>query len=533
MTPSTKGASLQFRFQVYGIAVAGLGMGFLVSAAMSRTGGPFVYTLDDPYIHLAVAETILGGGYGVNAGEFASPSSSVLYPFLLALLLALGVGTWAPLVIGVPAMLASVWLLCALIWRFGVREDDATSRRFAVIVLPIVLLAFNAYALPLTGMEHALHVLAVLMTVTGLARLSEGQGGAAILAMGVVLGPLLRFEGAALGLAGLVALLWYGRFTAAAGAVALLSIVFGAYIAAMSAMGLPILPSSVLVKSSLSASLTDDGLGATLRGAVVQVFSAFGNTRGLLLAQAGFVLALAASELVRPAQRRPILVAVALFGIVAHLAAGRYGWFSRYEIYAVALAIAALVVAWGPALRDRALPRPLVRAGMVLLLLVTAHPYAETTMRTPAASENIAHQQGLMHVFATERFAHPVAVNDLGFVAFGNPSHVLDLWGLGSEEARRARAAPGFGADDLRRLTRGREVVYAMIYDAWFRGAIPPEWCRIATLTTPRVTAAQAQVAFYLIQPEREAEMRAALAAFAKDVPERVDLAILRCADDA
>jgi len=37
-------------------------------------------------------------------------------------------------VIGVPAMLASVWLLCALIWRFGVREDDATSRRFAVII---------------------------------------------------------------------------------------------------------------------------------------------------------------------------------------------------------------------------------------------------------------------------------------------------------------------------------------------------------------------------------------------------------------
>ena len=42
------------------------------------------YTLDDPYIHLTVGKNILFGNYGINLKEFSSPSSSILFPFLLA-----------------------------------------------------------------------------------------------------------------------------------------------------------------------------------------------------------------------------------------------------------------------------------------------------------------------------------------------------------------------------------------------------------------------------------------------------------------
>ncbi len=47
--------------------------------------GKLMYALDDPYIHLSVSETIWNGGYGVNPGEFSSPSSSILFPFLLTI----------------------------------------------------------------------------------------------------------------------------------------------------------------------------------------------------------------------------------------------------------------------------------------------------------------------------------------------------------------------------------------------------------------------------------------------------------------
>ena len=48
---------------------------FLVSVRFA--GGVLIYSLDDPYIHLALARTIQQGGYGINVGEWASPSSSI------------------------------------------------------------------------------------------------------------------------------------------------------------------------------------------------------------------------------------------------------------------------------------------------------------------------------------------------------------------------------------------------------------------------------------------------------------------------
>ena len=44
----------------------------LMAVAMARAGWVFEYPLDDVYIHMAMAEQIAAGGYGVNAGELAS-----------------------------------------------------------------------------------------------------------------------------------------------------------------------------------------------------------------------------------------------------------------------------------------------------------------------------------------------------------------------------------------------------------------------------------------------------------------------------
>ncbi|MEM7722497.1 MAG: hypothetical protein AAF376_08990 [Pseudomonadota bacterium] len=517
-------------FQLYGLFLSAVGSAILVALALLRTGDAFVYTLDDPYIHLAVAESILAGGYGVNVGEFASPSSSILYPYILAGLLALGLGTWAPLAIAVPAMLAAVWLFCGLIWRFGIREDDRAARLFAYAILPLALLAINAYGLPLTGMEHTLHVLAVLMVLSGLVGMVGAVGpvgggpadtriSTAILVAGLILAPLIRFEGLSVTLAGLLLLLWHRRFLAAAVTSAILVAAFGAYVAQMSSMGLPLLPSSVMVKSDISAGMMDDGMRGRAQDAVQQIIEALVEGRGSLLL-AGLVAILAAVWS-RPA-RTDLNIAVAFLATVAiagHLVAGEYGWFSRYEIYVVALMLAALVVLWGPRLNRSSMSRPVKAVGVTALLAITIIPYATTTLLTPAASENIFLQQQQMHIFATEHFPHPVAVNDLGFVAFDNDGHVLDLWGLGSEEARLRRARPDFGMRDLRELTEGAGTVYAMIYDDWFIGVIPPDWCRIAELQTPRITAASDRVGIYLIDRAREEEMRTALDRFVGILP--------------
>jgi hypothetical protein len=126
-----------------------------------------------------------------------------------------------------------------------------------------------------------------------------------------------------------------------------------------------------------------------------------------------------------------------------------------------------------------------------------------------------------MHRFATQFMPYPVAVNDLGYVSYGNDLYVLDLWGLGNDEARRmTHSTDGPAPGDLALLAARRGVVFAMLYSEWFQNGLPAQWCRMARMTTlPRVTAGGDTVDFYLIDPHYHAEMAATLDRFALQLP--------------
>ena len=112
-------------------------------------------------------------------------------------------------------------------------------------------------------------------------------------------------------------------------------------------------------------------------------------------------------------------------------------------------------------------------------------------------------------------------MNDLGWVAFGNPNYVLDLGGLASHEALVARASEA-GPDWMHRLAEQHGVHLAMIYDDWFAQR-PPGWVRIGQLTFDqmRVTAAGTHVSFYATDAGSAAPIRADLAKFSVTLPKR------------
>ena len=56
----------------------------LIVLSVKSDYATLIYTLDDPYIHLELAKNIFNGNYGINDYEFSSPSSSILWPFLLS-----------------------------------------------------------------------------------------------------------------------------------------------------------------------------------------------------------------------------------------------------------------------------------------------------------------------------------------------------------------------------------------------------------------------------------------------------------------
>ena len=130
-----------------------------------------MYTIDDPYITLKIAQTILRGGYGVNFSEYASPSSSALFPLMLAVTERLGLGSAGPLIWNLIAAGGTVYLGALFLERHVL--GGLVTRKSASFAYPLGILlifAVSGVALPMTGLEHSWHV---FLAVVVLFRLAE------------------------------------------------------------------------------------------------------------------------------------------------------------------------------------------------------------------------------------------------------------------------------------------------------------------------------------------------------------------------
>ena len=516
------------RFQVFALAVCSIGIAFLVMQILRATGGSLFYALDDPYIHLALAENLRVGHYGINPGETASPSSSMLYPFLLAATLMVGFGTYGPLVLSVVGALGSAWVLSGMVWRAfeGTREAAKPAPWLLYGVMPLLLVAVNGYALALTGMEHTLHVLASLLILRGLTQLTREGGPDIWLFIGLVAAPLLRFEGFALSLAAIAALLIWGRWQIALSALGVLAALVGGYVMLMAQLGLPPLPSSVLVKSDATAAVVDQSFAGAIAAQVEKIVAAFDRIQVRWFA--GGLIALCVGFL-PPFSKMRITVALVIgTAACAQLLVGRWGWFGRYEVYIMTCLWGAVLIVWTPIL-SRARVRMVGQIALLCLAFFATRNYITPFFTTHLAARNVMAQQYQMHVFATEYFPHVTAVNDLGWVAYDNDNYVLDLWGLGSETARQNWTQHGLDATWIAQMAAEKDAKFAMVYPGVFKDNIPADWCLMGVIRTERVTSAYEYVGFYLIDPAMRSDMGAALDRFAAQLPAATGYTAIDC----
>ena len=233
------------------LVAAGLFFGILW-----RNGGDFSYTLDAPYTHMALASHILQGTYGLNPGEPASPSSSILYPFLLAGLSLLPIGQFAPLIICLLATCGAALLMYAIADEVGIEVGRLSTLQLAAITLTTTL-AFNLVGLAFAGLEHSLHVTVTLVSLFGMLRFIRRRQADWWWLAAIAIMPLLRFEAAAALLADLLVLLAFGKWKHAVG-VGILGaagiVGFGFF---LHSLGLPWLPSSVLSRSEVASQASD------------------------------------------------------------------------------------------------------------------------------------------------------------------------------------------------------------------------------------------------------------------------------------
>lgn len=506
------------------VAIVSLLLVCLVEAGVILTlnGGTLTYTLDDAYVHLAVAESIPRGVYGLDTGSPGSPSSSVLWPFFLVPVAATTAGALAPLLLNLIAASGTLLLLDRL--TAGMSHDlQATGPAARRVLLLGAIPALNLVGLAFTGMEHSLQVLAAVGCAAGLAAGSLAADDAASptleslyrwVPLWIVVGPLLRYENLALSLPAMVLLWVWGRRRAAALSGTLVAAAVATFSAFLRLTGQGWLPTSVTAK-------TDFGFPG-LAGLVSQLQRNTTDRQGALLSVGIVLLAVAAADRMRPTRERQL----AGWGIVAmllHMVFGRFGWFSRYEIYIWSVALVLAVFLWRKA-AWALLSRP--RGVLVAALLVAALclPYLYSLVLTPLAAHNIHLQHVQMHRFATRFLEAPVAANDVGRLAYRNPHTVVDLAGLGNRAALMARR-DWRGPEWMDRMAADAGADVALVYESWYP-ELPEGWVKLAELRMqgPRITPSDTVVSVFAREPAVTASVREALARFAPTLPAGVRL---------
>jgi len=425
-----------------------------------------VSPLDDAYIHLAVARTLVEHGtWGVNAGEFASASSSPGWTALLALVLRVAPAGY-PAALGLASVSAAavLWLAARGLW------EDGLPGRWVNLGLAALVLAVPLPFLVGLGMEHVLHlalVLALVRTTARPAAPGEGRarlGAVAALAAAAV---LVRTESAFV-VAGLVAVLaWERRRVEAAvlgGAAFAALAAFGAWSVAQGGW---LLPNSVLMKAPARQGWWD--------GVVMAV-----DASGPLLALVG-VAGLAPAALALPAahRRRAFLFVVAA---LLQLAFGRVGWLFRYEAWLVGWGVL-LLVPVGRALAERG-------GGALAPLLLVAAPLGvrsvEATWRYAPGARFVADvNQATADLLRSGWPGVRVAVEDLGVVAWAGGGIVTDLGGLGTTAITELHLGHRLRPDTVGAVLAERGVEVVVSGRAWMGGDVPPGLVEVGSLWAP------------------------------------------------
>ena len=460
------------------VGVVALGVLAELVAVLAATRRHFTYTLDDAYIHLTLAQQIAHGHYGLDPGVASSPSSSILWPFLLAPLSFLPHPDIWPLVLN-----AGFTVGTAVFLFHGLRRSMPGPAAAALTCL--LVLGLNVVGIAFTGMEHSLQVLIASMVACGLLVVVDEEPVPRYLWVAIALGPLVRYELAAVSAAAALVLVASGHWRKAAVATATWVAGVAAFSAFLVLHDLDPLPSSILAKSHYGEDLSVHTLAKQV--AVALDHPAFRLCLAIVLVD---------WAVRREWGRLHTFVSLVL---LAHAVAGDFGWFGRYDVYLYVATTPLLVrflSAWWA--RGRRAWLPVAVTAALAALAVT--PLVEVTMHTPAGARDIWSQQAQTADFVREQWQRPVAVNDLGLVAYRGDQTVLDLGGLASQEARRARLADDGSAwmDDL---VRRSGVGLVAIYTHWFE-SVPTSWTLVGRISgTPSVSSAQPSVDLYVVDP--------------------------------
>ena len=274
-------------------------------------------------------------------------------------------------------------------------------------------------------------------------------------------------------------------------------------------LGLPWLPTSVMVKSGVAA----PGSGSIVAFAKTWLHD---NLLGITEAERGPVillgLILVGVAWQEKARVRRFAVAGAAVAVFFHMLIGHYGWFTRYQVYVVIFAVLVVMYVMHEG------PRMFFGWYAMGFLAIVA-PFLFGTRELPRGSHEIYAQQYQTHRFFTEFYKGNVAVDDLGVVSFNRRpgQYVLDLYGLGSVEAALHANKDVAWLDAI---TRKHDVGMVVVFSSVFADR-PATWTTLgkSCITGVTLVVPDPCVVYYATGLTPVPEAREAFEAFVKTLP--------------
>jgi hypothetical protein len=460
----------------------------LMLVILINNHGMFIYTLDDPYIHIALAKQIFSGHYGINPTEVSAPSSSILWPFILAPFAVLGSAmVYAPLALNLIFAFLTLSQLSKLLTGLNPLSK--------LIILAGFCLATNFYGLIFTGMEHSLQIYLVTLIAGAVLNkeFSSTPVTPAAIYLALILLPLTRYEGLAVSVPVLAYLFYLGERHAAVLSTAIMLALIIGFSLFLNHLGLGYLPSSVIAKTNMA------GLPALIFNIISQ-----SDKYGWVILVQLFICALYF-------HRKPLILML-ITVTVLHTLFGRWGWFGRYEVYWLVFVGVFALHACRSCMRERHM------TALFAMLPVAFATLVNSTLSVPLASAAIYNQQYSTSMIVRD-LHEPVAINDLGLVALYGDQYILDLWGLGSIQALNYRKTET-GVDWMSSLMKEKDVHYAIVYAEWFP-EIPGNWIEVAEmrLTIPKASTASKSVFYYATDDASAKKLKAVMERFRDQTP--------------
>ncbi|SHM37250.1 hypothetical protein [Chryseobacterium polytrichastri] len=498
-----------------------LGLCFVyITAMLSKTECFFTYTLDDAYIHLAMAKNFaLHGIWGMTQYAFSSSSSSPIFTFLLgAIIYTFGDNELIPLVFNI---FCSVFVIYFLNKYYSQYFNKSKNIVFAVL---FTLFFAVLHLQIMEGMEHVLQVLIIVINIYCFQKLmnsgDRNLSNTFWFYFTIALMGLIRFESMFYFVSLAFTLMLIRNLKEA-----LLTLVFG--FAPILVFGYfnyqevgYFFPNSVVVKGT-QFDLTGNYFSQIKFLLFDKIF--FNVTFykvGLfpLIITFIFIFRDYRKKLsFRDLVSNNLLLIVWTSTLILHSLFGNFRGFFRYEAY-VLTAFAMVLI---PRLKGffespvEAFRKDKIMGVLIFcntLLFIYKLGFAHLMIVN--GSTNMYEQQVQSARFLKKYYNNSkVVANDIGAVCYFTDIHLFDIAGLGSKEMIPFNEK-GKSFDDkfetfLIKYTLENDYELAIVYEEWFAGHVPKDWGKVAVLKINNNTnAAIDHVTIYSINPKIHKELK-------------------------